>query len=70
MYSILIRTNAASDKYSYLLKSDGAVYSTDSLELLSAKIAELLNTYTLSQIVPIKNCVVASNITVTEAVGE
>jgi len=70
LYSILIKANTTSDKYSYLLKSDGAVYTTDSLELLGAKIAELLNTYTLGQIVPIKNCVVTSNITVAEAVGE
>lgn len=66
MYSILIKTASASDKYSYYLKSDGAIYTTDSLEALGAKVTELLNTYTLGQIVPIKNCVVTNNIKVVE----
>lgn len=65
MYSILIKTQAA-DKYSYFLNSDSTVYTTDSLEALGNKIAELLKTYTLNQIVPIKNCVITNNIVVTE----
>ena len=68
MYSILIKAGIAGDKYSYYLKSDGEVYTTDSLVTLGEKVAELLKTYTLGQIVPIKNCVVESNITITEAV--
>jgi len=67
MYSILIKTGIASDKLSYYLKSDGAIYTTDDLTVLGEKIAELLKTYTLGQIVPIKNCVIANNIVVTEA---
>ena len=66
MYSILIKTGNASNKYSYYLKSDGAIYTTDDLTSLGEKVAELLNTYTLGQIVPIKNCIIESNITVTE----
>lgn len=66
MYSILIKTGIASDKFSYYLKSDGAIYTTDSLEVLGTKIAELLNTYTLGQIIPIKNCIITNNIVVTE----
>ena len=66
MYSILIKSGIASDKYSYYLKSDGEVYTTDNLTVLGAKVAELLNTYTLGQIVPIKNCIIENNITITE----
>lgn len=69
MYSILIKS-VASDKYSYYLKSDGAVYTTDDLESLGTKVVELLNTYTLGQIVPIKNCVITNNIVITEAQAE
>ena len=70
MYSILIKSGIASDKYSYYLKSDGAIYTTDDLGVLGQKVAELLNTYTLGQIVPIKNCVIENNITITEAQPE
>ena len=68
MYSILIKSGIASDKFSYYLKSDGEVYTTDSLVTLGEKVAELLNSFTLGQIVPIKNCVITNNITITEAV--
>ena len=66
MYSIFIKTTS-SDKYSYYLNSDGEIYTTDSLEALGEKIGELLDTYTLERIVPVKNCVVTRNITVEEA---
>jgi hypothetical protein len=68
MYSILLKTNATSDKFSYYLKNDGQVYTTDSLTALGEKVAELLKTYTLGQIVPIKNCIIQKNIEITEAV--
>lgn len=70
MYSILIKNNIASDKYSYYLKSDGAIYTTDSLEVLGTKVAELLKSFTLDQIVPIKNCVVTPTIDVQEVIAE
>ena len=70
MYSILIRNGVASDKYSYYLKNDGAIYTTDDLTILGEKVAELLNTYTLGQIVPIKNCVITNNITIKEVSNE
>ena len=66
MYSILIKAGTASDKYSYYLNADGAIYTTDDLEVLGAKVAELLNTYTMGQIVPIKNCIITNNITISE----
>ena len=70
MYSILIKTGIATDKYSYYLKSDGAIYTTDDLTVLGEKVAELLNTYTLGQIVPIKNCTITNNITIEEVTNE
>jgi len=66
MYSIMIKAQAA-DKYSFYLNSDSTIYTTDSLETLGNKVAELLNTYTLNQILPIKNCVITNNIVITEA---
>lgn len=66
MYSILIKTTSG-DKYSFYLNNDGVVYTTDSLEDLGDKVGELLNTYTLERILPIKNCVVTRNITIEEA---
>jgi len=65
MYSIMIKAQAA-DKYSFYLNSDSTIYTTDSLETLGNKVAELLNTYTLNQILPIKNCVITNNIVITE----
>lgn len=70
MYSILLKTNLASDKFSYYLKSDGQIYTTDSLDSLGEKIVELLKTYTLGQIIPVKNCIVTTTIAVQEATAE
>lgn len=70
MYSILLKTNSTSDKFSYYLKSDGQIYTTDSLDSLGEKIVELLKTYTLEQIVPIKNCVITTTIDVQEVIAE
>ena len=70
MYSIIIKINSASDKYSYYLNNDGTIYVTDSLETLGKKVTELLGTYTLPQIVPIKNCVITTTIDVQEATAE
>ena len=70
MYSILLKINPAVDKLVYYLNADGTIYTVDDLEALGTKVAELLNKYTLGQIVPIKNCNVANNITITEAVAE
>ena len=70
MYSILLKTNLASDKFSYYLKNDGQIYTTDSLDALGEKIVELLKTYTLGQIIPIKNCVITTTIAVQEVSAE
>ena len=66
MYSILIKNNGG-DKFSYYLNNDGTIYTTNSLTLLGDKVAELLNTYPLEKITPIKNCVITNNIVITEA---
>jgi hypothetical protein len=67
MYSILIQTSPNSGKYSYYLNSDATVYTTDDLAALGTKVGELLETYIMSQIVPVKNCIIEKNITITEA---
>ena len=67
MYSILIKATSG-DKYSFYLNNDGEIYTTNSLEDLGDKVGELLNTYTLERILPIKNCIVTRNITIEEAV--
>ena len=67
MYSILIKGNSG-DKLSYYLNTDGTIYTAGSLTLLQDKVAELLNTYPLEKIVPIKNCIVTNNVVIIEAV--
>ena len=68
MYSILLKATS-SDKYSYYLNSDGEIYTTNDLTALGEKVGELLNTYTLERIVPVKNCIVTRNITIEESDG-
>lgn len=63
MYSILILSNS---KYTYYLNSDGSVYTADDLTTVGSKIADLLSTYTLSQLTVVKNCTITSAITVEE----
>lgn len=63
MYSILILGNS---KYTYYLNSDGTVYTADDLTTVGTKIADLLQTYTLSQLSVVKNCTITSAITVEE----
>ena len=68
MYSILIKVPSG-DKYSFYLNNDGEIYTTNDLTDLGEKVGELLNSYTLDRIVPIKNCVVTRNITIEESIG-
>jgi len=67
MYSILIQTTPNSGKYSYYLNADGTIYIAEDLTALGIKVGELLNTYILGQIIPIKNCIIQKNIEITEA---
>lgn len=69
MYSILIKTSNAANKFSYYLNSDETVFVANTLEVLQDKIIELLGTYTLKQIIPVKNCKINQNITVEEMEG-
>lgn len=67
MYSILIKlTNTSADRYKFLTNIDGSVYTADTLEAVQAKVAELLNDYTLGTIKVVKNCIITNNITVEE----
>lgn len=70
MYSLLIKTGSTSDKYSYYLKSDGEIFTTDDLEVMGAKVVELLHTYTLGQLVVVKNCKITNNIKIEEVEAE
>lgn len=66
MYSIFIKSNSG-DRFTYYLNSDGEIYTTDDLTVLGEKIGDLLKTYTLDKIVPVKNCIITKNIVVEEA---
>ena len=67
MYSILIKlTNTSADRYKFLTNSDGSIYTADTLEAVQAKVAELLNDYTLGTIKVVKNCIITNSITVEE----
>ena len=67
MYSILIKlTNTSADRYKFLTNIDGSVYTADTLEAVQAKVAELLNDYTLGTIKVVKNCIITNSITVEE----
>lgn len=67
MYSILIKlTNTSADRYKFLTNTDGSVYTADTLETVQAKVAELLNDYTLGTIKVVKNCIITNSITVEE----
>lgn len=65
MYSIFIKSNSG-DRFTYYLNSDGEIYTTDDLTILGEKIGDLLKTYTLDKIVPVKNCIITKNIVVEE----
>ena len=67
MYSILLRlTNTTAQRYKYLTLADGSIYAADTLEEIQLKVVELLESYLLSDIKVVKNCIITSNITVEE----
>ena len=66
MYSILIQLGTNTDKWAYYRLADGTVYTVDTLEAVSEKVAELLNEHVLNDIRVIKNCTITNNITVQE----
>ena len=62
MYSILLRlTNTTAQRYKYLTLTDGSIYAADTLEEIQLKVVELLESYLLSDIKVVKNCVITSN---------
>lgn len=66
MYSILIKTSNATNKFSYYLNSDESIFVANTVEVLQNKVIELLGTYNLSQIIPVRNCKINQNITIEE----
>jgi len=66
MYSILIKTSNATNKFSYYLNSDESIFVANTVEVLQNKVIELLKTYNLSQIIPVRNCKIHQNITIEE----
>ena len=67
MYSILIKTATSSQvKWKFLTNQDGTVYTADDLTNVQTKVVELLNSYLLSDIKVVKNCIITSSITIEE----
>ena len=65
MYSILIK-KPESTYYSYYKTSSDEIYTASSLEVVQDKIVDLLDTYLLSQLVVVKNCIIEADVTVSE----
>lgn len=67
MYSILLKvTTSTAERWKYLTNSDGTIYVENDLANIQTKISELMQTYLLSEIKVVKNCVITSTITVEE----
>lgn len=69
MYSILLKlttsTTTTADKWKFYVE-DNAVYVADTLQDVQDKVVELLNSYLLSSIKVVKNCIITNNVTVEE----
>lgn len=71
MYSILIKvTTSSAIKWKFLTDDQGVIYTANDLETVQTKVVELLNTYLLSEIKVIKNCIITSSITIEEVESE
>lgn len=71
MYSILIKvTTSSAIKWKFLTDDQGVIYTANDLETVQTKVVELLNTYLLSEIKVVKNCVITSSITIEEVESE
>jgi hypothetical protein len=71
MYSILIKvTTSSAIKWKFLTDDQGVIYTADDLETVQTKVVELLNTYLLSEIKVVKNCIITSSITIEEVESE
>ena len=67
MYSILLKvTGSSTTKWKFLTDSEGVIYVENDLSAVQDKVVELLDSYLLSDIKVIKNCVITSSITIEE----
>lgn len=67
MYSILLKvTTSTAERWKYLANGDGTIYVENDLANVQTKISELMQSYLLSEIKVVKNCVITSTITVEE----
>ena len=67
MYSILLKvTTSTAERWKYLTNGDGTIYVENDLANVQTKIGELMQSYLLSEIKVVKNCVITSTITVEE----
>ena len=67
MYSILLKvTTSTAERWKYLTNGDGTIYVENDLANVQTKIGELMQSYLLSEIKVVKNCVITSMITVEE----
>lgn len=67
MYSILIKvTTSSAVKWKFYTTDEGVVYTANDLTEVQTKIVELLNTYLLSELKVVKNCIITSSVTIEE----
>lgn len=67
MYSILIKvTTSSAVKWKFYTDDQGVIYTANDLQDVENKVSELLNTYLLSEIKVVKNCIITSSITIEE----
>lgn len=67
MYSILIKvTTSSAVKWKFYTTDEGSIYTANDLTEVQTKIVELLNTYLLSELKVVKNCIITSSVTIEE----
>lgn len=67
MYSILIKvTTSSAVKWKFYTTNEGVIYTANDLTEVQTKIIELLNTYLLSELKVVKNCIITSSVTIEE----
>lgn len=67
MYSILIKvTTSSAVKWKFYTTDEGVIYTANDLTEVQTKVVELLDTYLLSELKVVKNCIITSSVTIEE----
>lgn len=67
MYSILIKvTTSSAVKWKFYTTGEGVIYTANDLAEVQTKVVELLDTYLLSELKVVKNCIITSSVTIEE----